>query len=168
MIFGITGDLARKMTFEALYRLERRGELNCRSDRRSRATTGAEEELDGHAREAIEAKVADPDEEAIKRLDERLDYVQGEFDDDDLYERLAEEMGEYEQAVFYLEIPPSLFGEVVKRLHDAGPDRATRGWCSRSRSATTASRRGRSTPSSARCSTSRRSCGSTTSSARSR
>ena len=30
VIFGITGDLARKMTFEALYRLERRGDLDCR------------------------------------------------------------------------------------------------------------------------------------------
>ena len=69
------------------------------------------DELEGHARESIEAKVSDPDEEAIKRLDERLDYVQGEFDEDELYKRLAEAMGEYEQAVFYLEIPPSLFGD---------------------------------------------------------
>ena len=51
---------------------------------------------------------------------ERLDYVQGEFDDPDLYKRIAEEMGEYEQAVFYLEIPPSLFAMVVKNLADAG------------------------------------------------
>ena len=29
VIFGITGDLARKMTFPALYRLERRGALTC-------------------------------------------------------------------------------------------------------------------------------------------
>jgi glucose-6-phosphate 1-dehydrogenase len=30
VIFGITGDLARRMTFRALYRLERRGLLGCR------------------------------------------------------------------------------------------------------------------------------------------
>jgi glucose-6-phosphate 1-dehydrogenase len=119
VIFGITGDLARKMTFEALYRLERRGDLDCRiigvaHDRWSR------DELDGHARSAIEAKVDDPDQEAIKRLEDRLDFVQGEFDDDGLYSRLAQEMGSYEQAVFYLEIPPSFFGGVVKHLHKAG------------------------------------------------
>ena len=120
VIFGITGDLARKMTFEALYRLECRGDLNCRKVIGIARNKWSEEELDGHAREAIEAKVDDPDEEAIKRLDERLDYVQGEFDEPGLYERIAAEMGEYEQAVFYLEIPPSLFAMVVKNLHAAG------------------------------------------------
>jgi glucose-6-phosphate 1-dehydrogenase len=119
VIFGITGDLARKMTFEALYRLECRGDLNCRvlGVARNKWTQG---ELDGHAREAIEAKVDGPDEGAIERLDGRLDYIQGEFDDPGLYQRIAAEMGEYEQAVFYLEIPPSLFGTVVRQLHAAG------------------------------------------------
>ncbi len=120
VIFGITGDLARKMTFEALYRLECRGDLTCRKVIGIARNRWSEEELDGHAREAIEAAVPEPDEEAIKRLDGRLEYVQGEFDDPGLYERIAAEMGEYEQAVFYLEIPPSLFARVVKHLADAG------------------------------------------------
>ena len=120
VIFGITGDLAKKMTFEALYRLECRGELNCRRILGIARNKWDRDELDGKAREAIQAKVANPDEEAMKRLDERLDYVQGEFDEDDLYKKLADEMGDFEQAVFYLEIPPSLFGLVVKHLHAAG------------------------------------------------
>ncbi len=120
VIFGITGDLARKMTFEALYRLERRGDLTCRKIVGIARNKWSEEELDRHARDAITAKVPDPDEEAIKRLDDRLEYVQGEFDDPGLYQRLADEMGEFEQAVFYLEIPPSLFAMVVKNLHAAG------------------------------------------------
>ena len=37
-----------------------------------------------------------------------------------LYDDLAKEMGEFEQAVFYLEIPPSLFALVVEHLHKAG------------------------------------------------
>ncbi len=125
VIFGITGDLARKMTFEALYRLECRGELNCRRVLGIARNRWSEEELEGHARESIQAKVSEPDEEAVKRLDERFDYVRGEFDDPDLYKRIASEMGDYQQAVFYLEIPPSMFGLVVKNLHDAGlTDRA--------------------------------------------
>jgi glucose-6-phosphate 1-dehydrogenase len=120
VIFGITGDLAKKMTFEALYRLEERGELNCRRILGIARNKWDRDELDGHARKAITAKVSDPDEDAISRLEERLDYVQGEFDEADLYSRLADEMGDFEQAVFYLEIPPSLFGLVVKQLHDAG------------------------------------------------
>jgi len=120
VIFGITGDLARKMTFKALYRLEVRKELNCRRIIGIARNKWDEAELEGHAREAIESEVENPDQEAITRLEERLDYVQGEFDEDELYARLAKEMGEYEQAVFYLEIPPSLFAMVVKHLSKAG------------------------------------------------
>ena len=119
VIFGITGDLARKMTFEALYRLECRGDLDCRilgvaHDRWDR------DELDTHARESIEAGVENPDQEAIKRLEDRLDYIQGDFDDDGLYSRLAEEMGPCSQPVFYLEVPPNFFLDVVRHLHKAG------------------------------------------------
>ena len=120
VIFGITGDLARKMTFRALYRLETRGELTCRRILGIARNKWDRDELDGHARQAVEATVDDVDEEALKRFEERLRYVQGEFDDPKLYKELAEEMGEYEQAVFYLEIPPSLFGMVVKNLAGAG------------------------------------------------
>ena len=59
VIFGITGDLARKMTFRALYRLEARGELDCR-DRRRRDDDWDDEELREHAREAIAATVETP------------------------------------------------------------------------------------------------------------
>ena len=120
VIFGITGDLAQKMTFRALYRLEVRRELDCRRILGVARNKWDREELDQHAGRAIEAQVPDPDEEAIKRLDERLEFVQGEFDEPELYQRLAKDMGEFEQAVFYLEIPPSLFGIVVRGLHEVG------------------------------------------------
>ena len=69
VIFGITGDLAKKMTFEALYRLERRGDLTCRKIIGIARNKWSEDELEGHARESIEAHVPDPDQEAVKRLD---------------------------------------------------------------------------------------------------
>jgi glucose-6-phosphate 1-dehydrogenase len=119
VIFGITGDLARKMTFEALYQLERRGDLTCRIVGVARDRWSADE-LDGRARSAIEATVEDPDPEVIGRLERRLDYVRGEFDDDATYERLAKEISGARAPVFYLEIPPSLFADVVRRLHAAG------------------------------------------------
>jgi glucose-6-phosphate 1-dehydrogenase len=119
VIFGITGDLARKMTFEALYYLERRGDLACRIVGVAR-TKWTQEELDNRARTAIEAKVSDPDPDVIARLEDRLDYVRGELDDDATYERLAEEISGAQRPVFYLETPPSLFTDVVRRLHEAG------------------------------------------------
>jgi glucose-6-phosphate 1-dehydrogenase len=119
VVFGITGDLAKKMTFEALYQLERRGELGCR-------IVGVaiedwdDDALHKRARESIAATVADPDPELVDRLCKRMSYVPGDYTKDDTYERLNAELGDSHNRVFYLEIPPSLFAEVVRRLGAAG------------------------------------------------
>jgi glucose-6-phosphate 1-dehydrogenase len=118
-IFGISGDLARKMTFRALYRLEERGKLDC-------PIVGVaidewdDERLREHAREAIGATVAEPDEDVFGRLAERLSYVQGDYADAGTFERVAEALGDAPRPVFYLEVPPSLFATVVQGLGGAG------------------------------------------------
>src|SRR5947199_10608352 len=80
VIFGITGDLARKMTFKALYRLERRGRLRCPIIGVARNDWG-DDELRDHARQAIGATVEQPDEAVLSRLCERLAYVPGDYAD---------------------------------------------------------------------------------------
>jgi glucose-6-phosphate 1-dehydrogenase len=118
-IFGISGDLARKMTFHALYRLEARGKLDC-------PILGVaiddwdDEKLRGHARKAIGSSVGSPDEDVFKRLAERLTYVQGDYADPETFERVGEAIDGAERPVFYLEIPPSLFATVVQGLGKAG------------------------------------------------
>jgi glucose-6-phosphate 1-dehydrogenase len=118
-IFGISGDLAKKMTFRALYRLEERGKLEC-------PIVGValdewdDEQLRAHAREAIAASVGEPDEEVFGRLAQRLTYVQGDYSEADTFERVAKAIGDAERPVFYLEIPPSLFATVVQGLGKAG------------------------------------------------
>jgi glucose-6-phosphate 1-dehydrogenase len=118
-IFGISGDLARKMTFRALYRLEAAGKL-------SRPIVGVaidewdDEKLRAHAREAIEATVKSPDEDVLGRLAERLSYLQGDYADPATFERVAKAIGDAERPVFYLEIPPALFRTVVKGLAAVG------------------------------------------------
>ncbi len=119
VIFGISGDLARKMTFEALYRLERRGDLGCRIVGVA-SNRWDDETLRAHAGEAIRATVADADPQVVDRLCERMTYVTGDFVDDATYAALAEALGDCHNPVFYLEIPPSLFAEVVRRLGAAG------------------------------------------------
>jgi glucose-6-phosphate 1-dehydrogenase len=117
--FGITGDLAKVMTFMSLYRLERRGLLDCPivgvavddwtiDDLKERARTSIE-----GAGERIEPKLFD-------RFAGRLSYVSGDFSDAATYERVAEAIKGAESPVFYLEIPPFLFGTVVKGLAEAG------------------------------------------------
>jgi glucose-6-phosphate 1-dehydrogenase len=118
-IFGISGDLAKKMTFRALYRLESRGLLDC-------PIVGVaiddwdDEKLRDHARDAIGASVSEPDEDVFARLAERLTYVQGDYADASTFERVAKAIDGCAQPVFYLEIPPSLFSTVVHGLADAG------------------------------------------------
>ena len=119
MVFGITGDLARVMTFRSLYRLERRGLLQC-------PIVGVAvddwtvDQLVQRARESIEGTGESIDSAVFDRFAARLSYVQGDFGDAATYARVADAIKGAETPVFYLEIPPFLFGRVVEGLADAG------------------------------------------------
>jgi glucose-6-phosphate 1-dehydrogenase len=119
VVFGITGDLARKQTFRSLYRLEHRGLLKC-------PVVGVAvddwsvEELRKRARESIEAAGEQIDEPVFERFAARLSYVGGDFSDEQTYRRLAEALHGCGHPTFYLEVPPSLFATVVEGLSKAG------------------------------------------------
>jgi glucose-6-phosphate 1-dehydrogenase len=117
--FGITGDLAKVMTFRSLYRLERRGLLNCPVLGVS-VDDWSVEHLRQHARAAIEGTGEPVDDEVFDRFAARLSYVQGDFGDSETYARVARAIGDAQRPVFYLEIPPFLFGTVIKGLTEAG------------------------------------------------
>jgi glucose-6-phosphate 1-dehydrogenase len=123
--FGITGDLAKVMTFHSLYRLERRGLLGCPIVGVA-ANDWTRQQLREHARAAIEATGEPLDDEVFERFAGRLSYLSGDFGDPATYERLAKAIGAASQPVFYLEIPPSLFGMVIKGLSDAGLTKSAR------------------------------------------
>jgi glucose-6-phosphate 1-dehydrogenase len=119
VIFGITGDLARKQTFSALYRLERRALLDLpiigvASDD---ITT---EQLVKRAREAIVSSGEQLDEAVFDRLARRMSYLHGDVTDDALYRGLATAVGASQRPLYYLEVPPSLFGPIVEHLGSAG------------------------------------------------
>src|SRR4029453_3296347 len=78
------------------------------------------DQLRDRARTSIEATGEIIDEEVFDRLVGRMSYVQGDFGDDATYERVAEAIKGASTPVFYLEIPPFLFGRVVKGLSEAG------------------------------------------------
>jgi glucose-6-phosphate 1-dehydrogenase len=120
VIFGITGDLAKVMTFHSLYRLEARGLLDC-------PIVGVAvddwtmDQLRDRAKTSIETASGEKVDPAVfDRLAGRMSYVQGDFGDDATYERVGEAIKGAHMPVFYLEIPPFLFGRVVKGLSDAG------------------------------------------------
>ena len=119
VIFGITGDLAKVMTFRSLYRLERRGLLNCPIVGVAVDDWGVEQLVE-RARESILGTGETLDEDVFKRLAARFSYVPGDFGDADTYARVATEIKDARQPVFYLEIPPFLFATVIKGLATAG------------------------------------------------
>src|SRR6476646_1051730 len=125
VVFGITGDLAKVMTFQSLYRLERRGLLDCPIVGVA-VDEWSVEDLRNHARIAITATGETLDEKVFERFANRLSYVSGDFGDDATYARVAAAIGEASAPVFYLEIPPCLFGRVVKGLSDAGLTKTAR------------------------------------------
>jgi glucose-6-phosphate 1-dehydrogenase len=119
VVFGITGDLARKMTFRSLYRLEGRDLLGCPVIGVA-VEDWTDEQLREHAREAIQATGEPIDDAVFARLAKRMSYVSGDFSQAATYEAVAKAIGSAANPVFYLEIPPSLFAMVVAGLAEAG------------------------------------------------
>ncbi|MFC8174248.1 glucose-6-phosphate dehydrogenase [Streptomyces sp. NPDC057325] len=125
VLFGITGDLAKKMLLPALYRLTE-------DDRLTVPVIGVaagdwdDEALRRHAREAVAAAVPDLDEEVFTRLAANLSIVTGDFTDKATFERLREAVAGHGFVAHYLAIPPSLFTTVARALADAGLNRDAR------------------------------------------
>jgi len=115
VVFGITGDLAKKMTLRSLYRLEKRGLLNVPVIGVA-ADDWSIEHLIKHAHEAIVACGEDLDEAVFKRFAARLQYLTGDFSKSDVYDKVADALKDLGDATYYLEIPPFLFGAVIAGL----------------------------------------------------
>jgi glucose-6-phosphate 1-dehydrogenase len=125
VVFGISGDLAKVMTFRSLYRLERRGLLTCPVVGVA-VNDWSTDDLRQHARKAIEDTGERIDETVFDRFAGRLSYLSGDFGDPATFQRVGEAVGGAQTPVFYLEIPPFLFGTVVKGLADAGLTKGAR------------------------------------------
>jgi len=119
VVFGISGDLAKKMTFEALYRLEQRGLLRCPVIGVA-VDDWSDDQLRSRARESLEQAGEPIQEQVLERFCARLSYVSGDFAEEQTYGRVAQALGGARDPVFYLETPPSLFATVVSGLAGAG------------------------------------------------
>ena len=105
-IFGISGDLAKKMTFRALYRLEARGKLETARSSASRSTTGTTSSCASTPAKRSPPRVEDPDEDVFGRLADRLSYIQGDYADAATFAKVGKAIEGKRRPVFYLEIPP--------------------------------------------------------------
>ena len=119
VIFGATGDLARKKLHPALYRLATRGRLTVPVVGVARSAW-SDDQLRAYAREAVVTRLGPVPEPELDAFAGRLSYVSGDYGDPATYERLREKLGAARHPVFYLAIPPSMFDGVIGGLMGAG------------------------------------------------
>jgi len=119
VLFGVTGDLAHKMIFPALYAMAKRGALKIpvvgvASSKWSLA------QLRQRATDGIESSGRIDDRGALQHLLSVLRYVDGDYNDPDTFKGLKKELGNARRPTHYLAIPPALFATVIKGLGAAG------------------------------------------------
>ena len=119
VLFGVTGDLAHKMIFPALYAMVKHGTLTVPViGVASSPWTLAE--LRRRATDSIRQSGAHVDGDALKRLLALLQYVPGDYKDPATFAALKVALGKAHRPAHYLAIPPQLFGTVIEGLGAAG------------------------------------------------
>jgi glucose-6-phosphate 1-dehydrogenase len=125
VIFGATGDLARRKLLPAIYNLAHEGALPERFDLIGVSRSEmAHEEYRKEAEEAIrQFSRRAPDEAVLKSLLEQVRYVSGTFDDPSVYDRLGQELDAFDEEAgqpmnrcFYLSTAPEFFPVIVEQL----------------------------------------------------
>jgi glucose-6-phosphate 1-dehydrogenase len=137
VIFGASGDLTRRKLLPAIYNLAEEGLLPDEF-----AILGiARPAIDQNAyRQQMREQVRSAEDEPLEadkwqRIEDRLYYISGEFDDPALYERLQQQLAEIgarhhapPNLLFYFAIPPEMFAVVAGRLGEAGLTKEDEGW----------------------------------------
>jgi glucose-6-phosphate 1-dehydrogenase len=119
VIFGATGDLAKLETFPALVGLVDRGVLDVPVVGVAKSGWGLDQFRE-YAAASLRNNGLDPDSAPGRKMLGLLRYVDGDLDDDATYAAMAREMGDGKRALFYLEVPPFLFGRIARGISAAG------------------------------------------------
>ena len=118
VLFGATGDLARKKLFPALQAMVKRRHLDVPIIGVARSTWSVDS-FRAHIRDSL-AKSGQLDPAAFAGLASQLDYVAGDYRDAATWTRLRAALGRKSRPLHYLAIPPSLFRTVVESLGTSG------------------------------------------------
>ncbi|MCP2335647.1 glucose-6-phosphate dehydrogenase [Actinomadura rupiterrae] len=122
VVFGITGDLARKSLLPALYRLAGRGRLNMPVIGVTRRSW-TDDDLRDHARDAIGD---DLDESVFSDFASRLHIVDGDLTDQATYRRICDAVADVPFVTYYMATPPTQFTTIAEQLGKAGLNRDSR------------------------------------------
>ena len=115
VLFGASGDLAAKKIFSALAKLEATGSLPDRLLGVAKSGWNVDQ-LRDRIRDSLKAQAADLDPLVVDALCRKFDYLDGDYRDEATFQALAAKLQKIASPLFYLAIPPSLFGSVGDRL----------------------------------------------------
>ena len=118
VIFGATGDLAKIETFPALVGLVKRGVLDVPVIGVAKSGWGLDQFRD-YATASLKLNGMDPTDPAAVKMLSLLRYVDGDLDDGGTYKEMSDEIGTGQQVLYYLEVPPVLFGRIAEGIHTA-------------------------------------------------
>src|SRR5213080_1144338 len=119
VIFGATGDLAKLETFPALVGLVERGVLDVPIIGVGKSGWQLAQFRD-YASESLRNNNIDPKSKPASAMLGLLDYVDGDLTDPATYQLIADKLEDRRKALFYLEVPPPLFGRIAEGIHGAG------------------------------------------------
>jgi glucose-6-phosphate 1-dehydrogenase len=125
VIFGATGDLAKLETFPALVGLVDRGVLDVPIVGVAKSGWGLEQ-FRNYATASLRLNAIDPASKAAVKMLGLLRYVDGDLDDEATYRQMSDAIGEAASALFYLEVPPPLFGRIATGIAAAGRSKNAR------------------------------------------
>jgi glucose-6-phosphate 1-dehydrogenase len=119
VIFGATGDLAKLETFPALVGLVDRDVLDVPVIGVAKSGWGIDEFRD-YAKASLRHAGIDPASPAASKMISLLQYIDGDLDASSTYDEMSGALGSGRQVLFYLEVPPILFGRIAKGIASAG------------------------------------------------
>src|SRR5271156_3849581 len=118
VFFGATGDLAYKQIFPALQRLAKKDNLHGPVIGVAKAGWTLDQ-FKARAKDSVEQH-GGLDPEGFPKLESRLCYVDGDYNDSSTFAQVRQHLGEAKHPIHYLAIPPSLFGKVLEQLKASG------------------------------------------------
>jgi glucose-6-phosphate 1-dehydrogenase len=119
VLFGVTGDLAHKMIFPALYAMVKHGALTVPVIGVALPAWSLSQ-LQARVIDSLQQAGAIDDRPALERLLSLLHYVSGDYNDQGTFRAIKDALGGAHHLAHYLAIPPSLFETVIQGLGTAG------------------------------------------------
>ena len=119
VLFGATGDLAKKKLFPALYDLQELNELDVKIFGVA-SSKWSQEVFCENVESAIRARKPDADEKILSSLLGEMQLLVGDYEDPETFVKLAELIKDFKLPVIYLAIAPEHFAKITKGLAAVG------------------------------------------------